>query len=95
MGSDDWYGLPFLIIWGVVATFVGIAFASSPDHIESMYRQRINRTSVTKRLGERLPPRDSVIKFYRVGGIVFTVLGIAGLVVGIVGTIGFATGILK
>jgi hypothetical protein len=92
--AEDWYGLPFLAIWGIVAVFLGSVFAFQPEWAESEYRRMVNRTRFTKQLAERNAPSDWVIKFYRAGGYVFLVLGIAGLVVGVLGTIGFAVGLL-
>ena len=92
--AEDWYGLPFLVIWGIVGIFLGFVFAFQPDWVESEYRKRVNRTRFSKRLAERNAPTERVITFYRAGGYVILVLGVAGLIVGVVGTIGFAVGIL-
>lgn len=95
MTADDWSGMPFLILWGVVAVFLGLMFATSPDLMESIYRRGLSKTSATKSLGERHAPRELVIRFYRIGGIIFAVLGVIGFVIGLVGTIGFATGAFR
>lgn len=92
--AEDWYGFPFLVIWGIVAVFLGSVFAFQPEWVESEYRKRANRTRFTRHFAERNAPTERVIKFYRAGGYVFLVLGIAGLILGVLGTIGFAIGML-
>lgn len=92
---NDWNGMPFLIIWGIVAVGVGSMFAFEPAAMESMYRRQINKNRFTRRIAASHAPTKWAIKFYRVSGFLCMLLGLAGFVVGVVGTIGFATGLMK
>ena len=92
--AEDWYGLPFLILFGTFAVVLGFIFAFYPEMVESGYRQQVNRTKFTKRFAERNAPTRWVVKMYRVAGFVVLVGGALAFVVGLVGTILVATGVV-
>lgn len=92
--AEDWYGLPFLILFGAVAVVLGFIFAFYPEMVEPGYRQQVNRTKFTSRLAERHAPTRWVVKLYRGVGFVALAGGALAFAVGLVGTILIAAGVI-
>jgi len=90
--AEDWYGIPFLILFGTFAVVLGYVFTYYPELVESEYRRRVNRRRFTKRFAERNAPTRWVVKTYRVVGFIFLVGGALAFLAGVVGTIAVASG---
>jgi hypothetical protein len=75
----------FALVWSVLALGLGYLGARHPDIPARMYVEQMSRTAVTKKLQETFAPRTWIIVSFRIGGIVFMLLGIG---VGIAAAIG-------
>jgi len=77
----------FALCWGVFAIGLGYLFARYPDVLSGMYEKQMSATRFTKRLQERNAPRSFTRVFYRIGGIVFMVIGPVVIVLAIIGVL--------
>lgn len=69
-------GHVFILIWGIAALGMGVLFTFRPEIPADVYIAQASHTRFTKRLRERLAPRGRILVWYRIGGVLFMVLGV-------------------
>lgn len=69
-------GYVFVVVWGVVAIGLGLAFVLKPDAPAQMYIDMMARFRTTNRMRESLAPRSVILVVYRIGGVFCIVLGV-------------------
>ena len=80
-------GQLFALIWGVGAIGMGLFFFLRPEVVEARYRAMTDRNSIMRQLRERHAPTEWTIRFYRVGGVVFAVIGLMVFIAASVGAL--------
>ncbi|MCT2085894.1 hypothetical protein M3D75_07185 [Microbacterium enclense] len=79
--------LVFLCVWGIGALALGAVFTFRPRGLADRYIASMARTDLSPKLQQRLAPRSAVVLWYRVGGIIFMLLGIVIPVLALTGVI--------
>jgi hypothetical protein len=69
-------GYVFITAWGLGALVLGWFFTFRPEGIADQYISQMARFRTTNRLRERLAPRGAILVWYRIGGVVFMMLGV-------------------
>ncbi|MFB2597714.1 hypothetical protein ACEXQE_07975 [Herbiconiux sp. P17] len=77
----------FIVLWGLGALALGSLFAFRPDIVIRAYRWNLTNYPLGKGLRARMAPRKWMATFYRIGGVVFMVLGVTVGILGLIGVI--------
>lgn len=77
----------FFAVWGVAALSLGALFAFKPEVPADMYIAQAARSRVLNRLRERLAPRAAILVWYRIGGVLFMILGVVLPVLALTGVL--------
>jgi len=77
----------FPALWGLMALVLGSLFAFRPDIVIRLHRWNLTNYPLGKRLRARMAPQKWTSTFYRIGGVVFMVLGVTVGTLALIGLI--------
>lgn len=77
----------FFVVWSVAALSLGALFFFKPELPADVYIAQAARFRVLNRLRERFAPRAAILVWYRIGGVLFMILGVVVPVLALTGVL--------